>query len=135
MRPPLRKATSISSVCVRPWLVAWWLSERDSRHLTGGFQLTGQPGAEQVLGIEVHLRAEAPTEVRRYDAQQMFRNTDRLGDPSPVHMRHLTGQIDRHPAIDTRCRKNSTGFEAGRNEPVVNEAQLQQLVCSRAAAA
>jgi hypothetical protein len=78
-------------------------------------QLAGQLGAEQLLGIKVHLRAETAADVRRNHAQQMFRNTDRLGDPAPVHERHLVRQIDRHPAIDTGCRKNGTGFE-GRSE-------------------
>jgi hypothetical protein len=58
----------------------------------------------------------------------MFRNADCLGDPAPVHVRHLTGKIDRHTAINTGCRKNGTGLEASRNEPVVDQAQWQYLI-------
>ena len=58
----------------------------------------------------------------------MLRNADRFSDPAPVHVRHLTGQIDRQSAIDPRFRENGTCLKAGRNEPVVDEAQAQHLI-------
>src|SRR6516162_11040148 len=88
-----------------------------------------QPGAEQLLGIKVHLRAETAADVRRYDAQQMFRSTGCLGDPAPVHVRHLAWEVYRDSAIDTGGRKNGAGYEASRNEPVVDEPKPQHLVC------
>ena len=76
----------------------------------------------------MHLRPETSTYIRRNDPQPMFGDTDCLGDPAPVHVRHLTGKIDRHAAINTGCRKNGTGLEASRNEPVVDQAQSQYLI-------
>jgi hypothetical protein len=43
-------------------------------------------------------------------------------------MRHLTRQVDRQPVIDARRGENGAGLEAGRNEPVVDEVQTQNLV-------
>jgi hypothetical protein len=58
----------------------------------------------------------------------MFRNTHRFDDPAPVNMWHLTRQVDRQPVIDARRGENGAGLEAGRNEPVADEVQTQNLV-------
>jgi hypothetical protein len=50
----------------------------------------------QVGAVKITCVAAA---IRRNDAQSMFRNTHRFSDPAPVHMRHLTGQVERQPAI------------------------------------
>jgi enoyl-CoA hydratase/carnithine racemase len=85
-------------------------------------QLAGQIGAEQFLGVEVHFCPKTTTDIRRHHAQQVLRDAHCFGDPAPVHMRHLTGHINRQPAIGARLGENGAGFEAGRNEPVVEEA-------------
>src|ERR1700746_1070698 len=86
------------------------------------FKLAGQIGAELLLWIDVHLPPEAAADIRRDHAQQMLRDAYRFGDPAPMHMRHLTGQVDRQPAIDAGLGENRGGLEAGWNEPVVDEA-------------
>src|SRR6266446_5502202 len=91
-------------------------------------QLAGQIGAEQLFGVEVHLCPEAAADVRRDHPQQMLRNTYGFGDPAPMHVRHLTGQVDRQPAIDAGLGEDGAGLEASRNEPVVDKAQTQNLV-------
>src|SRR5437016_3459670 len=58
----------------------------------------------------------------------MLRNSRRFGNPAPVHMRHLTGQVDRQPAVDAWLGEDGAGLEAGRNEPVVDEPQAQNLI-------
>jgi hypothetical protein len=75
----------------------------------------------KLLGVEVHLRSEAATDIRRNHAQQMLRDAHRFGDPAAVHMRHLTGQIDCQPAINSWLGKDAPCLEAGRNETVVDQ--------------
>ena len=52
-------------------------------------------GAEQVLRIQMHLGAEAASDIRCDHPQLMLGNADRLGDPAPVHVGDLAADIDR----------------------------------------
>src|SRR5260370_7625692 len=91
-------------------------------------ELAGQERQDELLRIEMHLGAETAADIGRDDAQQLLRNTDRLGDPATMHVRDLASHVDRQPAVDARFGKNRARLHAGGYESVVDDAQLQDLV-------
>ena len=56
--PSASAARSMSWIWPRPWMVAWAFSLRSSAQRTGTFELVGQAEGEQLLGVDVELRAE-----------------------------------------------------------------------------
>ncbi len=70
--------------------------------LDGHAEETRQIRAEQFLRVEVHLGAEPAANVRCHNPQLMFGNTDRVGDPSAMHMGHLALQVNRQGAVGIR---------------------------------
>ena len=85
-------------------------------------------GAEQVLRIEMHLGAEAASDIRRDHPQLMLGNADRLGDPAAVHVGHLAADINRQGAVRLRRGNDRARFHAGRDQAVVDDAQADDLI-------
>ena len=58
----------MSWIWPRPWIVAWAASIRSSVQRTGWPSLRAS-NADELLGVDVEFRAEAPTDRRRHDPQ------------------------------------------------------------------
>jgi hypothetical protein len=58
----------------------------------------------------------------------MFGDADGLGNPTPVHVRDLAWHVDRQRSVRFRVGNDSTRLHAGRDQPVVDDAQLDDLV-------
>jgi hypothetical protein len=96
--------------------------------LDGNSEPASEIWAEQFFRIEVHLGAESATDIRCDDPQLMLGNTDRVGDPAAVHVRHLALDIERQGAVDIRFGEKRACFHAGRDQAIIGNAKLDDLI-------
>ena len=73
----------MSWIWPRPWMVAWVFSVRSSFQRTGTLCLLGERHAQQLLGVDVELRAEAAADGRGDDAHLLLGDAERERRPSP----------------------------------------------------
>jgi hypothetical protein len=76
----------------------------------------------------MHLGTETAADIRCYNPQLVLRNTDGFRDPAPVHMRNLARNVDRQRAIGAGLGDDGARFHAGRDQPVVDDAQSNELI-------
>ena len=96
--------------------------------LDGYAKRARQIRAEQVLRIEMHLRAEPAADVGRDDPQAMLGNADRVRNPAAMHVRDLALQVKRQGAIDIALSQDRARLHAGRDQAIVGEAERDDLI-------
>ncbi len=107
----------------RPWIVASAFSERSSIHFTGRAQPPGERDGEQLLGVDVELRAEAATDIGGDHAQLRLGHPERGGGEQPQDVRDLRRRPQRHVAAGLR-----PGDDAARLDRVRDQRRLHVAV-------
>ena len=98
--PSASAASSMSWIWPRPWMVASAFSVRSSIQRTGHAVLAGERDAEQLLGVDVELRAEAAADRRGDDAHLVLGDAERERHHDLEDVGDLRGRVEREVAAE-----------------------------------
>ena len=98
-------------------------------------EVPGGERDEDLFGIEMHLGAEAATDVGRDQVDAMLWPAQSFGQPAPRHVRHLARQVDRQALVGgVERRTNRARLHRARDQPLIDETQRHQPVGRRGGA-
>ena len=98
--PSASAASSMSWIWPRPWIVACAFSVRSSTQRTGWRELAGEGDAEQLLGVDVELGAEAAADRRGDDAELVLGDAERERQHDLQDVRDLRGGVEGEVAAE-----------------------------------